>query len=158
MTMDAKQQKEYCLGVIKTSPACYLATINEKGSPEIRAMLNLRNPQAFPGLREFFTGLPDDFTVYLTTNTSSTKMRQMRNNPRVALYYCNPASWQGVMLAGAVEIVVDPETKKALWQPNWNLYYPQGPADPDYTIARLRPETAKAYGNLGTFAFAPETV
>jgi general stress protein 26 len=153
--MDIQQQKEYCRGVISTSQACYLATVNEEGFPEIRAMLNLRNPAAFPELRDFFNRQTADFTVYLTTNTSSVKMGQIRRNPKISLYYCAPEAWQGVMLQGVVEIVADRDVKKALWQPNWNMYYPLGLTDPDFTIVRLRPDTVKAYGNLSTFTFAP---
>ncbi len=156
--MDARQQRDYCLNVISTSPVCYLATVNEKGFPEIRAMLNLRNPNVFPELRMFFSRKSDDFTVYLSTNTSSTKIKQVLNNPKVSLYYCNPDNFQGVMLRGVLEIVEDPAIKKDLWQPDWNMYYPRGLADPDFTIARLRPEAVKAYGNLSTFTINPETV
>ncbi len=154
--MDARQQRDYCLNVISTSPACYLATVDEKGFPEIRAMLNLRNPNVFPELRKFFSRKADDFTVYLSTNTSSMKIKQIRNNPKVSLYYCNPDDWQGVMLCGVLEIVEDPAIKKDLWQSNWNMYYPQGLTDPDFSIARLRPQIVKAYGNLSTFTINPE--
>jgi general stress protein 26 len=156
--MNEQQQKEYCQDVIRTSPACYLATLNDAGLPEIRAMLNLRNDRQFPALRPFFSEHGGDFTVFLGTNTSSVKYRQVVDNPNVAVYYCAPEHWQGVMLAGKLEIVTDASLKQSLWLPDWTMYYPLGPGDPDYTVFRLQPDRVKAYGNLSTFAFAPEAV
>jgi general stress protein 26 len=156
--MDIQQQKEYCRGVIRTSPACYLATVNEEGFPEIRAMLNLRNESQYPSLRDFFTGQTGDFTVFLGTNTSSEKSRQIQANPNASLYYCLPEKWRGVMLTGRLETIEDRAVKQALWLSDWTMYYPQGPGDPDYTVFRLRPDRVKAYGNLSTFTFAPEAV
>jgi general stress protein 26 len=156
--MNTDEQRSYCLDVIRLSPACYLATVNGAGAPEIRAMLNLRNESLYPSLQKFFAGQEGEFTVFLGTNTSSEKTRQIRANPNASLYYCLPDKWRGVMLAGRLEIIDDRSVKQALWIPSWTMYYPQGPFDPDYTVLRLRPARVKAYGNLSTFTLTPEAV
>jgi general stress protein 26 len=153
--MTAHEQRQYCLSVMKESPACYLSTLDDEGAPEIRAMLNLKNARLYPGLAALGDRHDADFTVWFTTNTSSAKHGQIAKHPPVAVYYCLPESWQGVLLKGKMEIVADPALKQSLWQAGWELYYPGGVIDPDYTVLRLMPDTVKAYGNLSTFSFAP---
>ncbi|MBN1410312.1 MAG: pyridoxamine 5'-phosphate oxidase family protein [Spirochaetales bacterium] len=150
--MTLAEQKTYCLNLMKTAKACFLSSINQDGTSEIRALLNLRNSGMYPSLKELFERHDGDFLIYLSTNTSSAKVAQVKDNPNIALYYCNPENFQGVMFTGRAELVHDPSVKKALWQKDWNTYYPQGIDDPDYTVIRLKPEYLKAYGNLSTFS------
>ena len=90
----------------------------------------------------FFREHDEDLLVYLATNTSSRKVRQMQQNPAVAVYYCDPGTFRGVQLSGAVEMVSDSALKRRLWQDGWETYFPTGVDDPDYTVLRLRPESA----------------
>lgn len=149
--MNLIEQRNYCLNLMKTVKACFLSTINQSGFPEIRAMLNLRNSGVYPKLSEVFEKHDEDFLVYLTTNSASQKVRQINNNSHISIYYCDPDVFQGTMIAGKAEIVDDIFLKKELWQADWNVYYPGGPNDPDYTIIRFKPDYVKAYGNLNTF-------
>jgi general stress protein 26 len=149
MTEPAKRQ--FVLQLITTAPATYLATIGPDGGPEIRAMLNLRNRQQYPGLVELYAAHADDLLVYLTTNTSSAKLDQIRANPAAALYFCDPASFHGVMLAGPLRIVTDAPLKRRIWQDGWQQYYPGGPDDPDYTILSLHSTVAKGWHGGGRF-------
>jgi general stress protein 26 len=67
------------------------------------------------------------------------------------MYYCVPGTFHGVMLSGEVAEVGDEAVKDRFWQPGWEIYYPQGMRDPDYTILEMRP--ARARGWLGGKAF-----
>jgi len=143
--------RQFILRLMTTAPAAYLATIGRNGAPEIRAMLNLRNRQQYPGLVELYAAHADDLLVHLTTNSSSAKMDQIRANPAAGLYFCDPASFQGVMLGGPLRIVTDPALKRRIWQDGWEQYYPGGPDDPDYTILSLHPTVAKGWHSGGRF-------
>ncbi len=136
------------LEVMNNARAAILTTIDPEGYPISRAMLNLRRPGEYPGLADFFREIDHRLGVYFTTNTSSSKIAHIRDNPKAAVYYCLPNEYRGVMLGGIIEIVDDPKLKKLLWQTGWELYYPSGSDDPDYTILRLLPEFARGYHQL----------
>ncbi|MHC4274922.1 MAG: pyridoxamine 5'-phosphate oxidase family protein [Planctomycetota bacterium] len=151
--MTEEEARQFALGLMETSPAAYLASIDSEGFPQIRAMLNLMNHRQYPKLAELFTSDRDGLVVYFTTNTSSEKMRQMEANPKVAVYFCHPEKYHGLMLRGSVEIVSDQRLKHDIWHDGWEQYYPEGPDDPDYTILRLAPTLAKGWHGEGRFEF-----
>ncbi len=143
------------LNLMQSSPATYLTTLADDGFPHTRAMLNLRNAESYPGLVAYFDPHQDSFWVYFTTNTSSAKVAQIRKNPGVSAYYCQPEQFHGLMLAGRIEIVSDQAVKEALWQAGWERYYPQGMRDPDYAILLLKPTIATGWHLGARFEFSP---
>lgn len=132
--------------------AC-VTTIDAEGRPQSRAMFNLHNRDQFPALRGLFPA--EGFETWFTTNTASRKMTDIARNRAVAALYCRPAEWRGLMLGGDFEIIDDKAAKRRLWQDGWELYYPQGPDDPDYAVLRLRPTLVKYYERLKTAAWQP---
>jgi general stress protein 26 len=142
--------------LMEESEIVCLSTNSSEGYPETRAMLNLRNPQRYPGLVEFFASRKDDFATFFTTNTSSRKLRQLTVNPKVSVYFSHPATWRGLMLAGDMEIIDDAAVKGALWQPGWEIYYPGGALDPDYAVLMLNPKYAAYYGQLSVLRWERE--
>ena len=91
--------------------------------------------------------------VYFSTNTSSHKLRQIKADPRVSVYYCNPGQFHGLMLSGDIEVIDDSALRQALWNEGWERYYPGGPDDPDHTVLRLRPKRAMGWYNASRFEF-----
>ena len=149
--MNKVQASNLIIELMDLSEACYLTTIDQDNFPQTRAMLNLRNLSQYPKLIPFFNAHNDDFGVYFTTNTSSQKVAQIKNNPRVSVYYSKPSEWRGLMLGGNIKIVGDPDLKKRIWQDNWTMYYQKGPVDDDYTILELKPRVLKLYHQLDLF-------
>jgi general stress protein 26 len=111
-------------------------------------MLNLCNRALYPGLVALADEEQAGFGAWFTTNTSSRKMADLAVNPAVSAYYCRPSEWRGLMLGGDMEVIHDPQHKRRLWQPGWEMYYPQGADDPDYAVLRLRPTLVKYYHQL----------
>lgn len=151
--MKTDELKQACVELMETADAVYLSTIGEDGYPHTRVVFNLRNKQQFPGQASLFAQHRDDLMIYVSTNTSSGKIREIKANPRVSVYYCNPKLFCGVMLAGDIEVVGDPEVKKALWNDGWERYYPAGPGDPDYAVLRLFPQRAAGWYESARFEF-----
>lgn len=151
--MDITEYREIILQILRTSQAAILTTVDKKGYPQTRAMLNLRYIKQWPKLVPFFQKQGNDFIQYFTTNTSSTKVTDIKQNPAVSVYYCIPDEWRGVMFGGKMEIVEDVKTKKLLWQEDWDRYYPSGFADPDHTVLRLLPTIARGWNQSTTFRF-----
>jgi general stress protein 26 len=137
-----------CSELIKKVDAAILTTIDLNGFLQTRAMLNLRNESMFPSLKKIFENHEDDFLIYFTTNTSSSKVEQIQRNPLVSVYYCKADSWRGFMLGGNIEIIDDFKLKKELWLDNWTMYYPEGVESSDYCLLRLKPKFLKSYQNL----------
>jgi general stress protein 26 len=153
--MDENQARPFAVELMALSEAAYLATVDHDGRPDLRAMLNLRNRSQYPRLAAQFNRHVEDLLVYFTTNTSSPKVAQVRANPAVAVYYCEPAKFHGLMLGGDIEIVDHPKIREALWQDGWEEYYPGGPNDPDHSVLALRPAVARGWHGEGKFEFAP---
>lgn len=154
--MTKKEIQEACRELMETEPAAYLTVVDGDGHPRTRAMLNLRNREQFASQAHLYTNHQQDFMVYLTTNTSSRKRRDIEANPRVCVYYCRPEAFHGVLLIGDVEIVDDLKTKEALWAEGWERYFPTGKADdPDYTLLRIFPRLVTGWYQGGKFEFRP---
>jgi len=151
--MNENEAKRLSLKLMESTWAAYLTTIDADGFPQTRAMDNLRNKKRFPKLAKVFQGHEDDFWVLFSTNTSSAKMNQLKRNPAVSVYYCKPKEFRGLMLSGLMEIVTDPDLKKAIWHDYWVKYYPKGVKDPDYTVLSLHPQKARYYHQLKKFAW-----
>ncbi len=151
--MNGDELKRACVELMETADVAYLSTIGADGYPHTRVVFNLRNREQFPGQAPLFAPHRDDLMIYVSTNTSSSKIHQIEGDPRVSVYYCNPKQFRGVMLAGDIEIVEDPEVKKALWNKGWERYYPAGSGDPDYTVLRLYPKRAAGWYESSRFEF-----
>ncbi|MFX0037394.1 MAG: pyridoxamine 5'-phosphate oxidase family protein [Candidatus Hermodarchaeota archaeon] len=153
--MELEEAKKLSLDLMETSKAAYLTTIDSEGYPITRAMFNLRNKEKFPEFFGFFNGLDNEFEIYISTNTASSKTGHIKKNPKICVYYCNPEDFKGVMFGGEVEIIDDMNIKKKLWLDWWTRYYPEGLEDPDYTLLRLKPKVAQFYYRLQKVQFKP---
>ena len=145
--MHDEELRAACLDLMATGEAVYLSTVEADGYPRIRAMLNLRNRAQYPDHMALYDGHDDDFMVFVATNTSSKKRKEIKANPRIGLYYCRPADFLGMSLVGDAEIVEDPAVKEAVWADGWERYFPTTgrPDDPDYTLLRLYPKSARGW-------------
>jgi general stress protein 26 len=130
-----------------------MGTVDLQGRPRIRAVFNLRNRERYPKLVPLFQGHDKDLLLLFTTNTSSSKVAELRANPAVAVYFANPEESFGLMLGGDVEFVEEAEVKRALWHDGWERYYPGGYDDPDHTVLRLLPKMARGWNKSESFGF-----
>jgi len=151
--MEEKEIKQECLKLMETANAIYLSTIGGDGFPHTRMMSNLRNKEESPGLAEMFERHKGDFVIYFATSKSSTKMQQIRANPKVSAYLCNPAEFRTLMLAGEIEEIKNEEFKKQLWQDGWEIHWPGGAEDPEFVVLKLSPTFAKGWSKEKPFEF-----
>ncbi|HEX2953662.1 MAG TPA: pyridoxamine 5'-phosphate oxidase family protein [Bacillota bacterium] len=122
------------LKLIKRSKTVLVGSIDAEGYPAIKAMFHMENE----GLHYFWLG----------TNTSSEKVRQFRTNPHACLYFVDMKGFHGLTLAGEMEVLEDPESKKRLWREGYEIYYPGGVTDPDYCVLRFTAKKARYYHAL----------
>lgn len=117
-----------------------IASVDENGFPNAKAMLP---PRLRQGLKTF----------YFTTNTSSMRVRQYRQNPKACIYFCDKRYFRGVMLIGTMEVLEDAASKELIWQEGDTLYYPLGVTDPDYCVLRFTAHSGRYYSKFKSESF-----
>ena len=146
--------KEAAIDTIRNAEVVVLSTINTEGYPESRALLNLANPKQYPTLAGVVgstlesAGDGKAITLYLGTNTSSSKVAQVRADERASLYYCVPGSFHGVWISGDMEVVTDQAEKDRYWVDGWEMYYPKGKTDDDFCLLKIKAKRMRLYRNL----------
>lgn len=90
--------------LIDKAGVSYIGSVDADGYPNMKAMLP---PRKREGIREF----------YFTTNTSSMRVSQYRQNPKACIYFCDRRFFRGVMLKGIMEVLEDSETKEMIDRP-----------------------------------------
>ncbi|MCL2689625.1 MAG: pyridoxamine 5'-phosphate oxidase family protein [Chitinispirillia bacterium] len=126
--------------LISKQKIAYIASIDENGYPNMKAMLA---PRKRNGLREF----------WFSTNTSSQRVAQYRENNKASIYFCDQRFFRGVMLLGTMEVLEDAKSKEMIWEDGDTMYYPQGVTDPDYCVLKFTAERGRWYSNLKTDDF-----
>jgi general stress protein 26 len=98
--------------IMRETVYCGLVTIDSSGRPQVRTM----NP--FP--------VNDDMIVWFATSRDSRKVKELRNNPGVSVYYADHLSAKGyVSISGIAEVIDDKELlvrmKRDYWKgiPGW---------------------------------------
>lgn len=135
---DAEKTVGNMIDKLKTA---FLGSVDAEGFPNIKAMLQ---PRKREGIR----------TIYLTTNTSSMRVAQFRENPRACMYFCDARFFRGVMLRGTVEVLTDSASKEMIWKEGDTAYYKEGVADPDYCVLKFTAFSGRYYSNFHSESFA----
>jgi general stress protein 26 len=103
---------------------CALITVDSTGQPYVRAM------DPF---------LPDEnMVVLLGTNRNSRKAQEIRNNPRVTLYYSDDRGEGYVAIIGRASLVDDPKEKAVWWKEEWDEFYKDQKGS--YLLIKVIPE------------------
>ena len=108
----------------------------------MKAMLK---PRKHTGLKEF----------WFSTNTSSMRVKQFRDNPKACIYFYHKGlvKYVGVMLSGTMEVLTDQESKDMIWKRGDALFYKGGVTDPDYCVLKFTAEKGRYYCDLKTESF-----
>ena len=121
--------------LIDKQKVAIISSIDAEGFPTTKAMLP---PRKREGIRTF----------YFTTNTSSMRVSQYRQNPQACIYFYDRRFFRGVMLQGTMEVLEDSQTKEMIWQEGDTMYYPIGVTDPDYCVLCFTAAKGRYYSNF----------
>jgi general stress protein 26 len=110
--------------IIDSAECRTFITVDENGKPQARAM------STFPP--------EEDWTIWLGTSVNSRKVKQIRNNPHVMVYYFDSDGASYVSIAGLARLVDDPEKKAHYWKEGWKRFYPD--PEKNYILIQLTPE------------------
>ncbi len=121
----------------------FVCSVDQDGFPNVTAMLK---PRKRNGIREF----------WFSTNTSSMRVRQYRENPKASIYFCHKGlfRYEGVMLTGTMEVLTDQETRNMIWRKGDSVFYRKGVTDPDYCVLKFTAEAGRHYRDLKTESFS----
>ncbi len=126
--------------IISSRRIVFIGSVDEDGFPNIKAVLSTKKNE---GIKVF----------YFSTNTSSKRVSQYRNNPKAVLYFCDTLLFRGVMLKGTMEILTDSNSKEMLWKKGDTQYYPLGVTDPDYCVLKFTADSGRYYSNFNSESF-----
>lgn len=128
--------KTQVLKFISKQKTAFIASVDEQGYPNMRAMLKPRKIE--------------NGAIYFSTNTSSNKVRQFIANSKGSVYFYKRGlfRYQGVLITGEVEVCTDQNTKQEIWRKGDTVFYKQGVTDPDYCVLKFTCKTAHCYCDL----------
>lgn len=128
---------------IKKQKVAFIASIDKNGFPNQKAMLK---PRRIDGVKSF----------YFSTNTSSMRVSQYRDNPKASIYFYHKGlvKYEGVMLTGTMEVLEDASIKQKLWRTGDRMFYPKGVTDPDYCVLKFTAQEGRYYCDLKTESFS----
>lgn len=136
--MDLKKIENF----IDKRKVSFICSIDEDNYPNVKAMLS---PRKRIGLKEF----------YFSTNTSSIRVKQYKNNSNACIYFYRKGliKYVGIMLKGKMEVLTDQETKNLIWKKGDTMFYKKGVTDPDYCVLKFTAASGRYYCDLKTENF-----
>lgn len=117
--------KEKAARMVAAAQVITLASIDENGYPRPVAMIKVKN---------------EGDAIYVSTGTSSAKTAHFRANPKAGVSVVE--GYNSIVYTGEVEIVADPEVKRALWGEWMRDFFPGGVEDPEYCVLKFIPKAA----------------
>lgn len=121
--------------LIDKSNMAVLSYLNEEGYPVSKAMLAPRERE-------------DIHTFWFTTNTSSKKVKYLRENSKGSIYFVDKRFFRGVNLLGEFEVLETVEAKEFIWREGDTMYYKEGVTDPDYCVLKFHAKEGSFYSNF----------
>lgn len=135
------KNREKIIQFIKKQKVAFVASVDENGFPNMKAMLMPRKMEGN--------------CFYFSKNTSSMRVKQYRSNEKASIYFYHKGliRYEGVMLTGKMEVLVDEQIKKEIWRKGDTMFYKQGVTDPDYCVLKFTANSGRYYCDLKTEDF-----
>lgn len=133
--------KEQVIEFIQKQKTAFIASVDEDGFPNLKAMLA---PRKIEGN-----------SFYFTTNTSSLRVSQYLKNNKSSIYFYSRGlyKYEGIMLVGTMEVLTDAKSKEEIWKPGDTMYYKLGVTDPDYCVLKFTATKGRRYCNFQKESF-----
>ncbi|MCL2117797.1 MAG: pyridoxamine 5'-phosphate oxidase family protein [Planctomycetaceae bacterium] len=110
--LDAAQTKSRVLQMLEKSPFVSFATFGAGDWPDVRVLL---------------VAAKDDVdSLWFATATESSKIAQLRNNPKAAIYGYDMDEMTEFRLFGKVELLSDSASRRKIWRDDFIQHFPDG--------------------------------
>ena len=94
-----------------------------------------------PRVRTVSPVVENDMSIWVTTRSTSRKVKQLRENPKICLAFVEPPEGdKSVTVIGEAQIVPDPVKRRRVWQlAPFDLYehFPGGPDSDDFCLLKI---------------------
>jgi general stress protein 26 len=94
-----------------------------------------------PRVRIVSPVVENDMSIWVTTRSTSRKVKQLRENPKICLAFVEPPDGdKAVTVIGEAEIIEDLEKRKRVWKlAPFDLYehFPNGPDSDDFCVLKI---------------------
>jgi len=94
-----------------------------------------------PRVRTVSPIVEDDMSMWVTTRSTSRKVKQLRENPKICLAFVEPPDGdKAATVIGEAQIIPDIEKKRRVWNlAPFDLYehFPNGPDSSDFCVLRV---------------------
>ena len=99
---------------------------------------------AQPRVRIVSPVVEDDMSIWVTTRSTSRKINQLRENPKICLAFVEPPEGdKSVTVIGEAQIIPDLEKRRRTWKlAPFDLYehFPDGPDSDDFCLLKIIPK------------------
>jgi general stress protein 26 len=83
----------------------------------------------------------DDMSIWVTTRSTSRKVKQLRENPKICLAFVElPDGDKAAIVIGEAQIIPDIEKRRRIWKmATFDLYehFPNGPDSDDFCLLKI---------------------
>ncbi len=137
-----REWKKEIIDLIENSEVAYVSSIDGEGYPNVKGMLT----QKHDGIR----------VHYFSTNTSAKRTQRFMKDPKACVYfsYAVNGDYRGLMLTGNMEVLRDRHHREMLWRDGYEIYYPKGVGDDDYSVLKFTALKGNYYHGLRNETFA----
>lgn len=94
-----------------------------------------------PRVRTVSPIVEDDMSIWVTTRTTSRKVKQLRGNPKICLAFVEPPDGdKAATIIGEARIIQDMRKKRRVWKlAPFDLYehFPDGPDSHDFCLLKI---------------------
>lgn len=126
-SMGAAQNKNITPEISRDSMLTVASTIME--GAKCRVLVSV-DEEGRPHAREMDPFSPEDgMVIWFATNPGTRKVKQIKNNPNVAVFYYDTKASSYVSINGKAHLINDPAEKEVHWKEYWKRYYPDREKD-----------------------------
>jgi general stress protein 26 len=94
-----------------------------------------------PRVRTVSPIIEDDMSMWITTRSTSRKVKQLRENPKICLAFVEPPEGdKAVTVIGEAQLIPDSEKRRRIWKlAPFDLYehFPDGPDSNDFCVLKI---------------------
>jgi len=94
-----------------------------------------------PRVRTVSPVVENDMSIWITTRSTSRKVKQLRENPKICLAFVEPPEGdRAVTVIGEARIIPDLEKRRRIWKlAPFDLYehFPDGPDSDDFCLLKI---------------------
>ena len=123
IVLNAADTKSRVLQILEKNPFVSLATFGSNGWPDVRVLLVAAND--------------DVDSLWFATLTESSKITQLRENPKTAIYGYDMEAMTEFRLFGNVELLSDSASRKKVWRDDFIQHFPDGIDSPTMIVLRF---------------------